>query len=76
MRARGQEVKSTANRPKRSGRRGVAAAAGPGGEREDQTMDGSCHPQQLQEEAVEAWLDDHGDFARSYFVKKATRTVR
>uniref|UniRef100_A0A670IUM3 Phosphodiesterase n=1 Tax=Podarcis muralis TaxID=64176 RepID=A0A670IUM3_PODMU len=34
-------------------------------------MEGSCHPrllqQQSKEEAVEAWLDDHGDFTRSYF---------
>lgn len=34
-------------------------------------MEGSCHPQP--QEAVEAWLDDHGDFTRSYFVRKATR---
>ncbi|KAM3832008.1 cGMP-specific 3',5'-cyclic phosphodiesterase isoform 3-T3 [Vipera latastei] len=36
-------------------------------------MEGSCHPQP--QEAVEAWLDDHGDFTRSYFVRKATREM-
>ncbi|XP_077790130.1 cGMP-specific 3',5'-cyclic phosphodiesterase isoform X4 [Podarcis muralis] len=42
-------------------------------------MEGSCHPrllqQQSKEEAVEAWLDDHGDFTRSYFVRKGTREM-
>ncbi|NXA06022.1 PDE5A phosphodiesterase, partial [Sapayoa aenigma] len=28
-----------------------------------------------EQEAVEAWLDDHGDFTRSYFVRKATREM-
>ncbi|XP_054846523.1 cGMP-specific 3',5'-cyclic phosphodiesterase isoform X1 [Eublepharis macularius] len=42
---------------------------------EDRTMAGGCLPPQLPEEAVEAWLDDHGDFTRSYFVKKATREM-
>ncbi|XP_013928922.1 PREDICTED: cGMP-specific 3',5'-cyclic phosphodiesterase isoform X4 [Thamnophis sirtalis] len=36
-------------------------------------MEGGCHRQQ--EDAVEAWLDDHGDFTRSYFVRKATREM-
>ncbi|XP_044284214.1 cGMP-specific 3',5'-cyclic phosphodiesterase isoform X1 [Varanus komodoensis] len=39
-------------------------------------MEGGCQsPPQAQEEEVEAWLDDHGDFTRSYFVRKATREM-
>ncbi|CAM2113031.1 cGMP-specific 3',5'-cyclic phosphodiesterase isoform X1 [Caretta caretta] len=37
-------------------------------------MERSCHPLP-QQEAVEAWLDDHWDFTRSYFVRKATREM-
>ncbi|XP_035408485.1 cGMP-specific 3',5'-cyclic phosphodiesterase isoform X6 [Cygnus atratus] len=37
-------------------------------------MERSCRPPPEQE-AVEAWLDDHCDFARSYFVRKATREM-
>ncbi|XP_019389583.1 PREDICTED: cGMP-specific 3',5'-cyclic phosphodiesterase isoform X2 [Crocodylus porosus] len=29
----------------------------------------------MEQDAVEAWLDDHGGFARSYFVRKATREM-
>ncbi|RMC13542.1 hypothetical protein DUI87_08618 [Hirundo rustica rustica] len=32
-------------------------------------------PPAPEQEAVEAWLDDHGDFTRSYFVRKATREM-
>uniref|UniRef100_A0A8C3VIR6 Phosphodiesterase n=1 Tax=Catharus ustulatus TaxID=91951 RepID=A0A8C3VIR6_CATUS len=34
-----------------------------------------CSPPPPEQEAVEAWLDDHGDFTRSYFVRKATREM-
>ncbi|XP_053920844.1 cGMP-specific 3',5'-cyclic phosphodiesterase isoform X2 [Cuculus canorus] len=38
------------------------------------SMERSCLPP-LEQEALEAWLDDHGDFTRSYFVRKATREM-
>ncbi|XP_027545614.1 cGMP-specific 3',5'-cyclic phosphodiesterase isoform X2 [Neopelma chrysocephalum] len=34
-----------------------------------------CSAPPPEQEAVEAWLDDHGDFTRSYFVRKATREM-
>lgn len=53
---------------------GEGSAGSRGGRR--QSGGGSmerCSPPAPEQEAVEAWLDDHGDFTRSYFVRKATR---
>lgn len=34
------------------------------------TMEDCCYPES---ERMEAWLDDHLEFTRSYFIRKASR---
>lgn len=58
--------------------RGAGPGEGSAGSRGGRRQSGGgsmerCSPPAAEQEAVEAWLDDHGDFTRSYFVRKATR---